>query len=164
MRSLVNQDPAAADILGTRALRLRDAVLSAPDFPSRVAAAEQCLGGMLERRTLADGIDRASRLLVATRGAARIDVLAAQSGLGPRQFQRQFARQVGVPPKLYARTVRFEAALSARRKAPGKLWTDIIHDAGYFDQAHFIRECRALTGVPPGHFIDDWESSFFLDS
>lgn len=164
MTSLVNRDPAATDVLGPRALLLRDAVLSAADFPSRVAAAEQCIGRMLDGRPPVDGIDRASRLLVATRGRARIDALAERSGLGPRQFQRQFARQVGLSPKLYARTVRFEAALTAHRSAPAKLWTDIVHEAGYFDQAHFVRECRALTGVPPSHFIDDWESSFFPNS
>jgi AraC-like DNA-binding protein len=70
-------------------------------------------------------------------------------------------RQVGLAPKLYARTVRFDAALTARRIAPAKSWTDIVYGAGYSDQAHFVRECRALTGVPPSHFIDDWESSFF---
>jgi len=81
MTSLVNQDPAATDVLGTRALLLRDAVLSATDFPSRVAAAEQCIGRMLNGRPPVDGIDRASRLLVATRGRTRIDVLAERSGL-----------------------------------------------------------------------------------
>jgi AraC-like DNA-binding protein len=164
MTSLVNQDPAAKDILGTRASLLRDAVLRAADFSSRVAVAEQCIGRMLDGRPPVDGIDRASRLLVATRGRARIDALAGRAGLGPRQFQRQFTRQVGLSPKLYARTVRFEAALTAHRSAPAKSWTDIVHEAGYFDQAHFVRECRALTGVSPNHFIDDWESSFFPDS
>jgi AraC-like DNA-binding protein len=164
MASLVNQDPDAKDILGVHASLLRDAVLSAADFPTRVAAAEQGIGKMLEGCPPVDGIDRASRLLVATRGRARIDALAGRAGLGPRQFQRQFTRQVGLSPKLYARTVRFEAALTARRRAPARSWTDIVHEAGYFDQAHFVRECRALTGAPPSRFIDDWESSFFLDS
>jgi AraC-like DNA-binding protein len=164
MTLLVNQDPAAKDVLGVNATLLRDAVLSAADLPTRVAAAEQCIGRMLDGRPPIDGIDRASRLLVATRGRARIDALAGQAGLGPRQFQRQFTRQVGLSPKLYARTVRFEAALTARRRAPAGSWTDIVHEAGYFDQAHFVRECRALTGAPPSHFIDDWESSFFSDS
>jgi AraC-like DNA-binding protein len=164
MSSLVNEDPVATDILGMRASLLRDAVLSASDFPSRVAAAESCIGRMVDGRPPLDGIDRASRLLVMTRGRARIDALAERSGLGPRQFHRQFTRQVGLSPKLYGRTVRFDAALTARRIAPAKSWTDIVHEAGYFDQAHFVRECRALTGVPPSHFIDDWESSFFIDS
>lgn len=165
MASLVNRDPAAADVLGRHAsLLLRDAVLSATDFPSRVAAAEQCIGRMLDGRPPIDAIDHASRLLAATRGRIRIDTLAERAGLGPRQFQRQFTRQVGLSPKLYARTVRFETALAARRRAPATSWTDIVHEAGYFDQAHFVRECRALTGSPPSRFIDDWESSYFPES
>jgi AraC-like DNA-binding protein len=163
MTSLVNQDPAATDVLGAHALLLRDAVLSAKDFPSRIKAAEQCIGTMLDGRPPVDGIDRASRLLVATRGRARIDALAERAALGSRQFQRQFTRQVGLSPKLYARTVRFETALTVRRRAPTTSWTEILHEAGYFDQAHFVRECRALTGASPSHFIDDWGSSFFPD-
>lgn len=164
MTSLVNTDPAATDVLGMRASLLRDAVLSATDFPSRIAAAEQCIGRMLDGRPPVYAIDRASRLLAATRGRIRIDTLAERAGLGPRQFQRQFTRQVGLSPKLYARTVRFETALAARRRVPSASWTDIVHEAGYFDQAHFVRECRALTGSPPSRFIDDWESSYFPES
>jgi hypothetical protein len=48
--SLVNQDPAAKDILGMHASLLRDAVLAATDFLTRVAAAEQCIGKMLDGR------------------------------------------------------------------------------------------------------------------
>jgi AraC-like DNA-binding protein len=164
MTSLVNQDPAAKDVLGVNAVLLRDAVLSAADFPSRVAAAERCIGKMLDGRQPIDGVDHAARLLVATRGHVRIDALAERAGLSPRHFQRQFTRQVGLPPKLYARTVRFESALTARRRAPARSWTDVIHEAGYFDSAHFVRECRALAGAPPSHFIDDWGSSFFPES
>src|SRR5262249_5326538 len=132
MTSLVNQDPAAKDILGARASLLRDAVLSAVDLPSRINAAEQCIGRMLDGRPPIDGIDHASRLLVATRGRARIDALAERAGLSPRQFQRQFTRQVGLSPKLYARTVRFETALTVRRRAPSTSWTEILHETGYF--------------------------------
>ena len=63
-------------------------------------------------------------------------------------------------PKLFARTIRFDRALIARRNAPGRPWTDIIHELGYFDQAHFIRECRAFTGLPPGRLVGDWDNIF----
>src|SRR5262249_13554026 len=86
MTLLINQDPAAADVIGTRAPLLRDAVLSAADFPSRIAAAEQCIARMLDGRPPVDGVDRASRLLVSSRGRARIDVLADCAGLSLRQF------------------------------------------------------------------------------
>jgi AraC-like DNA-binding protein len=64
-------------------------------------------------------------------------------------------------PKLFSRTIRFDRALIARRNAPGRSWTDIIHELGYFDQAHFIRECRAFTGLPPGGLVGDWDNIFF---
>jgi AraC-like DNA-binding protein len=65
-----------------------------------------------------------------------------------------------MPAKLFARTIRFDRALLARRAAPTRSWTDIIHELGYFDQAHFIRECHAFTGLAPGSLVGDWDNVF----
>ncbi|MDI1265681.1 MAG: helix-turn-helix domain-containing protein [bacterium] len=158
MRCLVNEGISARDVLGRHALLLTDAVRSAADFPARVAAAELWFDEMQWESAAPDGIDHASRLLLATRGRVRIDSMVLKSGLSARQFQRRFTSQIGLSPKHYARTVRFDAALAAHRAEPCRPWTGIVHDAGYFDQAHFIRECHALVGIGPGHFIGDWEN------
>jgi AraC-like DNA-binding protein len=160
MTSLVNQGVAVRDVLGEQGTLLNDAVRAAPDFPSRVAAAEQWLGGMMNSSAAEDGIGVASRLLFATRGRIRISSLIERSDLSARHFQRRFTTQVGLPPKLYARTIRFDTALTARRRDPTRTWTDIVHDAGYFDQAHFIRECHALVQAPPSQFTGDWYNIF----
>jgi AraC-like DNA-binding protein len=154
---------AARDILGKYAAGLNDAVRSAPDFTSRVAAAERWFANMLEISGAEDGIDRASRLLLATGGRARIDSLVERSGLSARHFQRRFVTQVGLSPKLYARTTRFDRALMAHRRHPMRSWTEILHEAGYFDQAHFVRECHALVAAAPSQFIGDWDNIFSLD-
>jgi AraC-like DNA-binding protein len=161
MRSLVNQDPAALDVLGKSAITLRDALRAAPDFRERVAAVERWVGSLLDKREPDGAIDYASRLLVAARGRARIESLVEGSGLSTSQFQRRFWTQVGMTPKLFARTIRFDRALIIRRNAPGRTWTDIIHELGYFDQAHFIRECHSFAGLPPGGLIGDWNNIFF---
>lgn len=75
-----------------------------------------------------DGIDYASRLLLASRGRVRIEELVKRSGLSARHFQRRFTSQVGLSPKLYARTIRFDAALTAHRDEPTKSWTRIAHN------------------------------------
>jgi AraC-like DNA-binding protein len=160
MTSLVDKGVSVRDVLGKHATILIDTVRSMPDFPSRVAAAERWIGIMLHSSAPDDGIGVASRLLVATRGGARIGRLIERSGLGARQFQRRFTTQIGLSPKLYARTIRFDAALSAHRRDPARTWTDIAHEAGYFDQAHLVRECRALVRAPPTQFIGDWENIF----
>ena len=160
MMSLVNQDTAASDVIGKAAASLRDAVRRAPNFATRVAAAERCLGMMLEGRGPESEIGLASRGMITLRGDVRIKDLAAGSGLSASQFQRRFADEVGMTPKLFARTIRFDRALTARRETPGRSWTDIIHDFGYFDQAHFIRECHAFAGLPPTSLIGDWDNAF----
>lgn len=161
MRSLINEGIAARDVLGKQASVLGDAVRSAPDFAARVAAAERWFAEMLESSARESGLDDASRLLLATCGRARIDALVERSGLSARHFQRRFTAQVGLSPKLYARTVRFDAALKVHSDDPAKPWTAIVHEAGYFDQAHFVRECHALAGCAPSRFIDDWDNIFF---
>ena len=161
MTSLVNQDPSAAEVLGKRSHALNDAVRAAKDFQSRVTAAERWVGSLLGRRGPAGSIDHASRLMMDSGGRTRIDALIERSDLSARQFQRRFAAQVGLTPKLYARMIRFDYAMRAHRDDPSRPWTDIVHEAGYFDQAHFIRECRAMVGVPPSRFDDDWKNIFF---
>jgi hypothetical protein len=94
MTSLVNQDPAASDVLGKSAVTLGDAVRAAPDFRERVGAVERWAGMMLDKREPDGAIGHASRLLIAARGRARIESLVGKSGLSTSQFQRRFATQV----------------------------------------------------------------------
>ena len=116
---------------------------------------------MLEKREPDAEMERASRLLMAAQGCSRIDNLVRRSGLSASQFPRRFASEVGMTPKLFARTIRFDAAITAHHNAPDRSWTDIVHELGYFDQAHFIGECRAFAGVLPSGLVGDWENTRF---
>jgi AraC-like DNA-binding protein len=161
MTSLVNQAPPASDVLGKYGTALGDAVRAASNFHSRVTAVERWVGMMLDDREPDGVIDHSSRLLIAVRGRARIEDLVRRSGLSASQFQRRFATQVGMTPKMFARTIRFDRALTARRDCPDRSWTDIVHELGYFDQAHFIRDCHAFAGLPPSGLVGDWDNIFF---
>ena len=95
------------------------------------------------------GMTLAARSVQASGGCLRVPHLAHQAGLGIRQFERRFRREIGVPPKLYARIVRFEAALRRKAAAPLTLWTDIAHALGYHDQMHMVRDFKHLSGDSP---------------
>jgi AraC-like DNA-binding protein len=73
---------------------------------------------MLDKSGPDGAIGHASRLLKAARGRVRIEDPVGRSGFSACQFQRRFARQVGMTPKLFARTIRFDRALTARRDDP----------------------------------------------
>lgn len=161
MRSLVDEAPVTSDVFGSSAVGLADSVRAAKDFPGRVRAAERWLDTRLSTRSRSDeAISRASSLLIARGGQVRIDDLVRRSGLSASQFQRRFANQVGITPKTYGRLIRFDKVLVARRNAPERSWTDILHELGYFDQAHFVREFHTLAGISPTGLRGDWENVF----
>lgn len=70
-------------------------------------------------------------------------------GLSSRQTRRLFSYYAGAPPKQFCRVARFQRAL-ANLSAPGKNQAAGLQLDGYYDQAHMIREFRALYGKTPG--------------
>ena len=55
----------------------------------------------------------------------------------------------GVAPKLFSRVARLEFAVLRKQTNPGLSWTEVASGAGYFDQAHLIRDTHLLAGAAP---------------
>ncbi|MGA5303840.1 hypothetical protein ACPCHT_28220 [Nucisporomicrobium flavum] len=60
------------------------------------------------------------------------------------RLSQRFEEVIGVTPKRLARTYRFAATVFAIGPAGPIDWGDLAGGAGYFDQAHFGHEFRAL--------------------
>jgi AraC-like DNA-binding protein len=87
-----------------------------------------------------------------TRGAARVEALAAELGCSRRYLRDGFVRQVGLPPKTVGRLVRFQHVRERIQEAPGR-WSEVAYAAGYADQSHLNREFRELAGTTPSDFV-----------
>jgi AraC-like DNA-binding protein len=72
--------------------------------------------------------------------------------LSTRELQRRFSRYLGVGPKWVLQRYRLHEA--AERIAAGGRgdWAGVAAELGYADQAHFIRDFRAVVGCPPGAY------------
>jgi hypothetical protein len=64
--------------------------------------------------------------------------------LSPRQFERRFLAQVGIPPKLYARIIRFNAALDNKLRLPSTPWSRVANEHDYYDQMHLVHDPEVL--------------------
>ncbi len=142
------------DALGHAGAALADELRDAPDWDGRFDVLERWL-----LRRLHDGprvdpvVARAFGLLVASQGRIQIGRLCAELGVSPRHLTRRFSVQVGLAPKAVARQLRF-AAVRRSLEAPGdRSWTQIALAAGYFDQAHLVRDFRELAGLTPTEFV-----------
>ena len=86
--------------------------------------------------------------MVARNGNVSMPWLADQAGLSERQFRRRCQEESGLGPKFLARVLRFRFAQRLAGDARTD-WAGIAADAGYFDQAHLIRDFREFTGATP---------------
>jgi AraC-like DNA-binding protein len=116
----------------------------------RATAAERWL--LLRMRELAPRADDARRavdVILRSHGRATMERVARSIGWSTRRIERAFERDVGLRPKLFARIVRLNAVLATLDDAERRRVVDLALDAGYFDQAHLLRDFRALAGRPP---------------
>ena len=145
------ETPLAAIVGRPRARALVQALAAARSEAARFAAAEDWLASqlVLASRRPAATARPAVRLLLEARGAARIADVARSLGWSRRRIERVFSRELGIRPKLFARIVRLNAVLAGLDAAERASAVDMALDAGYFDQAHLLRDFRVLAGRTP---------------
>lgn len=147
-------------VLGRFVSELEDLLADTDDFSERVRVTDGFLLRACFRARARDRICAATDQIVPLHGNVGVADLAREAGLGVRQFQRRFAQQVGVHPKLYTRIVRFEAALDSKARCCDKSWTDVAHEFGYYDQRHMIHDFESFTDRTPSTILKDVEQVF----
>ncbi len=71
-----------------------------------------------------------------------------------RTIQRRFRHRVGISPKTLVRLVRINY-LWGLINAKGSIdYQDIVFEGSYFDQTHFIKDFKDITGETPGYFFN----------
>ena len=142
----------APSVLGRVVTELEQKLADAADFAERTRIVTEFLLGQANRPATLDAVAKVANEFLIEKGALRIADAAERAGLSIRQFERVFREKVGIPPKFYARIVRFHAALAAKQESADRRWTDVAHELGYCDQMHMIRDFRNFSGENPTRF------------
>lgn len=81
--------------------------------------------------------------------------IAADAALTERSIQLRFKKYVGYSPKEMLRFLRFKQVINSIENNPGTEidWYDLIHDFGYHDQSHLIKDFHHFLGTTPEIFI-----------
>ncbi len=102
-----------------------------------------------------NSITSASALIFRNPGDVNIKKLAYEANMSLKSFELKFTRQVGIPPKLFARITRFNYALLMKTQNTSMNWTEILYKCGYYDQMHFIKEFKQFAGDTPVNFYKE---------
>src|SRR5262249_32612585 len=133
---------------GAWAEELRECLLAARSAEARIQLMEEAL--LLRARwPLAPHPAVAYALAEFRRRERSVAEVTEQIGLSSRRFIELFRGEVGLTPKLYSRIQRFQAAIRRIRCGREFDWAELALDCGYFDQAHFIHDFRAFSGIVP---------------
>lgn len=136
---------------------LHERLQETPDLAARIALLE---GYLLERLRRYEAPELPALVacldwLQRRHGQASIAALAAELPFGQRRLERLFQHHVGLSPKRYARLLRVARSRELIKQGGARVsLTDTALAAGYFDQAHFIHDFKAVTGFTPGGYRD----------
>jgi AraC-like DNA-binding protein len=143
------------DLCGPAARTLVDRLVSAPSWREQFAILDEVLVRRLSETTaVAPEVARAWDRIVRSRGAVDVTRLASEVGYSRRHLTELFRREIGLPPKVAARVLRFEASRRLlERAADGTSLAAVAAESGYYDHAHLTREWQAMAGCPPTTWI-----------
>ncbi|MEQ8906862.1 helix-turn-helix domain-containing protein [Ekhidna sp.] len=91
--------------------------------------------------------------------------LAAELKVTSRRVEQIFSELIGLRPKLFWRIKRLQKIVNEMRLGMHHNLTQLAYHFDYFDQAHFNRDFKMLTGIPPKEYLNEqpFLSSKFTD-
>lgn len=139
-----------ADVLGPDAEHLLERLYLARDWSSRFAILDSWqLRRLAEAPPPSREIAWAWKRIERRRGAVRIADIAASLDWSRKRLVAGFREEIGIAPKTLGRVLRFHHALETL-SGSGCPAAEVAAACGYADQAHMIREFRAISGLTPG--------------
>lgn len=164
VNDLTHKTVALTELWQQQGQELETAVLKAATHPERQALVEAFLLKRLDTsRDKGIAIHLVNEILK-TDGNVKIDELAATLSIGKRQLERTFVACVGLKPKMLARIVRFSRVLRLIENGELASFTKIAYEGGFYDQAHFIKDFKEITGLnPKKYFSENLEMARFFN-
>jgi AraC-like DNA-binding protein len=145
---LTDQRIALRDIWGPDAESLAEHVAAALGAEAVVRSLELAV---LQRLKASPRADPVAELMRAkwSQTCATVSEVARDACLSERQLRRRCESAFGYSPSTLARLLRLQrfATLARMRMQVGATLAELAALAGYADQSHLCRECRALTGL-----------------
>lgn len=149
------------DVFGSWSRDTRKRIRSLPTVAEKVAFIQEQLLVLLRRNRCRNSlVETCIDALRSSDGRIAIKELQRTTGHSWRYLDRVFQERVGLSPKALARIFRFQRFY--RKWANGESFgrfRDELYDY-YYDQAHFTREFRRMTGHSPANFVRDVPNEF----
>lgn len=141
-------------VWGAPARRLREQLQQARDAETRFSLVETALAARLsDRAEVHPAVQHALQRLYTDAHVLLVSKISHETGWSRRRIAQLFGEQVGLPPKVYCRIVRFQRVVQDSSEGRPLDWATVAAAGGYSDQAHLSREFREFSGLTPTEFL-----------
>jgi AraC-like DNA-binding protein len=142
------------EVFGKEAQSMEDVIVATGDEEKKVLLLESFLLARLPRpdehvELLNEMIGR----ITTDRDILRVDDMVSRFGVTKRTLQRLFNRYVGTSPKWVIQRYRLHEAAERMEQGEVTDWTRLSLELGYYDQAHFIKDFKAMIGRSPEEYM-----------
>ncbi len=146
----------AEQVLGNSIFELREKLMEAKNSSQRFFTVEQWLHKRARHCPLPESVVQfAIDQIQLNPSQGNLQEIVAKTGYSQKQFIHIFKKHVGLTPKFYQRIIRFNKALLDINQNHFLDWSQISHDCGYYDQAHFINEFKKFSGFNPSTYLKE---------
>tara|TARA_Y100001972_G_scaffold119141_1_gene160068 strand:+ start:6108 stop:6926 length:819 start_codon:yes stop_codon:yes gene_type:complete len=150
-----NETPLDA-LFGKHASQLENQIIHANSTKERIEIVEQFLLNKLADQVTIDSIVKSTiDTLLKTSGSASITSILSEKPSKKRSLERKFSKQVGMSPKQLGKVIRLQAALKTMINKEADNLTQVAYESEYYDQAHFIKDFKAFTGINPKDYLSN---------
>ncbi|TDH21322.1 AraC family transcriptional regulator [Segetibacter sp. 3557_3] len=95
-------------------------------------------------------------------GRVNLGKLEEKLGISNRHLERLFKNNVGLSPKEISKIIRLNYAFHCIEKDPKMSLTELAYESGYYDQAHFSKDFKTITGVSPSKLVTRKSNELFV--
>lgn len=135
-------------------MELREKLLDADTIAQKFLSAEQHLlrsfGAKLQANPF---VDYAVNQIAQMPHQAVIETISRKVGFSHKHFIDIFKQHVGLAPKAFLKVMRFQRAIYEMEQRKAINWTSVAYESGYYDQAHFIHDFKAFSGLTPAKYM-----------
>ena len=107
------------------------------------------------RNRKASSINQAVTEIYQHNGTGKVHDYARRANLSIAQYRKKFTDEVGLAPKAFQRLVRLNKVSHYYKQHPASSLTESAYQFGYFDQSHFIKDFKSLTGFAPHTYLQN---------
>jgi len=141
-----------SELLNQRGTELEDQIAEIEEVSGKVEFVQKFLATQIRSDAESDSVvEFAVNRIISTSGLIKYGTLSSEIGYSTRQLNRRFTEVVGLNPKEFSNIIRFDRIF--RNMKTGNFVDNEFYDA-YYDQSHFIKHFRNVTGMTPKRYIE----------